>query len=233
MHQRAFSRMKTPNSVIQRNEALKLCQMAHIDPQQPCGLDEVHKLHQVMPDYRICVFTDNKEKECVFKGDYAAGRKNLYLLLHKGHFSAIIYPCQAFDFHFDCPKCLVFYNLKGEHRCEGCCWRWLGPNPHDVPSLQLTRCSSCAHQFAGPECFETHRTVKLPHTDKTKCDSFRYCVLCEKSYSTARGRNHVCGHVYCKYCKNDFPENHLCFMQGCEGRDKKKTNGIMSPFIMT
>jgi hypothetical protein len=60
MSRHAFYRMKQTNSVIQKNEANKLCELANIDPNQPCGLGEVRQLQNVLPDYRLCVFTDKK-----------------------------------------------------------------------------------------------------------------------------------------------------------------------------
>ncbi|KAK3933027.1 Retrovirus-related Pol polyprotein from type-2 retrotransposable element R2DM [Frankliniella fusca] len=68
MSKYAYYRMKNPKSVVQRGEALKLCELAGIDPQQPCGIDEVQKLQAVLPDYRLCIFSDKEGKECVFKG---------------------------------------------------------------------------------------------------------------------------------------------------------------------
>ncbi|KAK3926595.1 putative DNA polymerase [Frankliniella fusca] len=215
----AFMRLKKPDSIIQRDSAKKLCENAHIDPAQPCGLDEVRQLQDSLPDYRLCVFTDKDGKECVFKGPYGPGRKNLCLLLHNNHFYALLYRGAAFDFHFECSKCVVFYMNKGEHRCEGACWRCLAHAQHDGP---LKRCVDCGHQFAGDECFNTHKTVNIPHTDRTKCQTFKFCQGCEKSYSVMRGQRHVCGFVYCTYCKNNVAENHLCYMQPWAEREKKK-----------
>jgi len=53
------------------------------------------------------------------------GRKNVYLLLHNAHFSTILYPLQAFEYRYQCQKCASFFNNKGEHKCEGSCWRSL------------------------------------------------------------------------------------------------------------
>ncbi|KAK3922095.1 putative DNA polymerase [Frankliniella fusca] len=114
----AFMRLKKPDSIIQRDSAKKLCENAHIDPAQPCGLDEVRQLQDSLPDYRLCVFTDKDGKECVFKGPYGPGRKYLCLLLHNNHFYAILYPLAAFDRHFTCDRCVVFYSNRGDHRCE-------------------------------------------------------------------------------------------------------------------
>ena len=121
MERRAFYRMKQANSIIQRKEALKLAEQALIDPNQPCGLDEVRRLQAVLPNYRLCVFTDKQGKECILKGEFAPFRKNIYLLLHEQHFNAILYPYQAFEYKFQCEKCVVFFNHKGEHRCAESC----------------------------------------------------------------------------------------------------------------
>ncbi|KAK3910262.1 putative DNA polymerase [Frankliniella fusca] len=215
----AFMRLKKPDSIIQRDSAKKLCENAHIDPAQPCGLDEVRKLQDSLPDYRLCVFTDKERKECVFKGPYGPGRKNLCLLLHNNHFYALLYPGAAFDFHFECSKCVLFYNYTGDHRCEGACWRCFAHAHHDGP---LRRCGDCGHQFAGDECFNTHKTVNIIHTDRTKCQTFKFCQGCEKSYSVMRGQRHVCGFVYCSYCKNNVAENHLCYMQPWAEKEKKR-----------
>ena len=214
----AFYRMKQPNSVIQREEAKALCDRAGIAPDQPCGLDEVRRLQDVMPEYRLCVTTDKDGKEWIFKGEYRVGRKHLYLLLHNGHFYAILFPLTTFGCDYVCEKCVVFYRHRGEHRCEDSCWRCFGPQIHDGP---LQRCGDCNHQFAGDECFNSHRTLKLPHTDFTKCDNFKFCPGCERSYSLKRGQDHVCGFVYCRYCKANVRENHLCYMQGWQEREKE------------
>ncbi|KAK3910705.1 Glutamyl-tRNA(Gln) amidotransferase subunit E [Frankliniella fusca] len=108
MSKYAYYRMKNPKSVVQRGEALKLCELAGIDPHQPCGIDEVQKLQAVLPDYRLCIFSDKEGKECVFKGPYGAGRTNICLLHYQGHFYGILFPCQAFGYDFMCEKCITF-----------------------------------------------------------------------------------------------------------------------------
>ncbi|XP_026291679.2 uncharacterized protein LOC113216148 [Frankliniella occidentalis] len=213
----AFRRMKSPASGIQTEKAESLCTHANIDKTQRCGIDEVRKLQDALPDFRLCVFTDKEGKECVFKGPYAVARKNIYLLWHAEHFAAIFYPESAFDYKFMCEKCVVFYNNAGDHRCPGSCWRCLGPDEH---TDALRRCDSCGHQFAGDECFENHKTHKLPHSQFTKCDAFKFCNGCKRSYSRLRGGPHVCNFVYCKFCKNNVLENHLCFMQRWEEKEK-------------
>ena len=219
MNLRAFSRMKQPNSNSQKKQAEKLCELAGIDPTQPCGIDEIRLLQTALPDYRLCVFTGQEGKECIFKGEHTTTRKNIYLLLHQQHFYAILYPCQAFGYHFECTKCVIFYMNKGEHKCEGSCWRCFGSNKH---TENLIPCTSCGHHFAGQECYDTHRTLTLPNSHRTKCDTFLFCAGCEKSYSNFRGRRHVCGFITCKYCKHYVAENHLCFMQPWESRDKNE-----------
>ncbi|XP_026286850.1 uncharacterized protein LOC113212391 [Frankliniella occidentalis] len=222
MHRQAFYKMKQRDSNPQREKAEKLCELAHIDPQKECGLDEVRQLQDALPDIRLSVFTDKKGQTCVFKGEYSAGRKNVYLLLHDKHFYAIFSPCQAFEYRYECVKCVAFYNNQQDHKCEGVCWRCFGSDDHSDPTLQLRRCEDCGHQFAGDACYDYHRTVKLVNSDMTKCQTFRFCTKCKKSFSLKRGLVHVCGTVYCKYCKNNVKENHLCFMTNWSEKELKK-----------
>ncbi|MBW0532615.1 hypothetical protein O181_072330 [Austropuccinia psidii MF-1] len=218
MHRQAFYKMKSPGSIPQRKEALKLCEMAGLDSMQPCGLDEVQKLQSVLPEYRLCVYTDQRGKECVFKGKYGAGKKNIHLLLHNNHFSAILYPCKAFDFNYLCDKCVVYFNNKGQHKCEGSCWRCLGPDAHDT--LPLITCNMCLHKFAGQECFDNHKQMNLPNGGLTKCHTYKFCPLCDRSYKVSK-KPHMCGFVRCKFCKEQVAENHLCYMQPWEEKEKK------------
>ena len=220
MEKRAFYRMKQENSVIQRREAEKLCESAGLDPQQRCGLDEVQRLQASMPGFRLCVFIDQHGRECVFKGPSTPGCKTVYLLLHQEHFYAILYPCQAFEKVFVCEKCIVFYNHKGEHRCEGICERCFGPALHNNPAIPFKRCPDCHHSFPEGECFSNHQSLKLHNSEFTKCQTFKFCVACEKSYSVQRGQKHLCGFVYCNYCKNNVLENHLCYMSGWNEKEK-------------
>ncbi|XP_052128322.1 uncharacterized protein LOC127750509 [Frankliniella occidentalis] len=206
---------------VQTSKAELLCESAGIDKHKSCGLDEVARLQDSLNDYRICVFTDKKGKECIFKGTYSAHRKNIYLLLFKEHFSAIMFPKQAFDYDYECEKCAMFFNNKGEHKCDGTCWRCFGPAPHTDPALLLQRCEDCGHQFKGDECFENHKTVKLPRSTSTRCDTFKFCARCLTSYSTQRGATHVCGTIHCKNCKHNVKENHLCFMMPWGEREKR------------
>ena len=127
IEKRAIYRVKQENSQIQKNGALKLCELSRIDPSRPCGIDEVRRLQDALPEYRVCVFTDKKGKDRIFIGSYTTNRKNIYLLLHNDHFSAILQPYQAFEYHFQCERCVFFYSHVGDHRCEDTVWRT--PNP--------------------------------------------------------------------------------------------------------
>ncbi|KAK3926575.1 putative DNA polymerase [Frankliniella fusca] len=222
MSRQAFYKMKQPTSKLQKEKAETLCRVANIDPTKECGLDELRQLQDALTDFRLCVYTDKRGKECVFRGEYVAGRTNIHLLLHNNHFYAIFYPCQAFESKQECIPCAVFYNHAGEHVCEGVCWRCFSHNDHSSLALVLRRCPDCGHQFAGDECFDMHKTIKLVNSDLTKCNAFKFCQQCKRSYSLRRGVAHVCNTVYCTYCKHNVRENHLCFMQKWKEEELKK-----------
>ncbi|XP_026290878.2 uncharacterized protein LOC113215459 [Frankliniella occidentalis] len=44
----------------------------------------------------------------------------------------------------------------------------------------LTRCPDCLHQFSGNECLQTHKTLKLPRSELTKCQAFKFCGGCKR-----------------------------------------------------
>ncbi len=190
----------------------------------------MRRLQDVLPDHRLCVFTDQKGQECVFKGEWGPGRKNINLLLHNEHFFYIMYPCTVFIYEYECEKCCSFFHNKLDHRCAGSCWRCLGPVAHDDPTVPLLRCQRCHHQFSGEECMEHHKSAKLPHSFLTKCEAFKFCPTCEKSYSTLRGRKHVCGFVYCRNCKENVAENHLCYMTAWSEKQPKKGRHYLTVF---
>lgn len=221
MGRHAFYRIKQVNSVIQRREAKQLCDSAGLDSNQRCGLDEVQRLQNSMKGFRLCVFSDRFGKECLFKGPNTPGSKTIHLLMYNAHFYAILFPCQAFEFKFECQNCIIFFNHKGGHICDGTCWRCFGPVVHNDPTVRMKRCPDCFHSFPEGECFEIHKTVILPNTSSSKCQNFKFCMGCEKSYSTRNERKHVCGFVYCHYCKTNVVENHLCYMSKWEEKEKK------------
>ncbi|KAK3910197.1 Octanoyltransferase [Frankliniella fusca] len=159
MSRYAFCRLKARDSVIQTKEAESLCDLAHIDKTNPCGLDEVRLLQDVLPDFRLCVFTDKEGNECVFKGPQGAARKNIYLLLHGRHFFAILYPEAAFDMRFLCRKCVVFYNNPGGHRCEGSCWRCLGPDNDTENRYERTKVLTALFKDKGYTVIEKWECV--------------------------------------------------------------------------
>ncbi|XP_052131334.1 uncharacterized protein LOC127751597 [Frankliniella occidentalis] len=61
LHRSSFSRLKKPESGEQQKGAEALCEKAHIGYDQACGLDEIRRMQDILPDYRLCVFTDKHE----------------------------------------------------------------------------------------------------------------------------------------------------------------------------
>jgi len=70
----------------------------------------------------------------------------------------------------------------------------------------------------------------LPLVKKTKCETFKFCQGCNLSFSTLRGANHVCGFVFCQYCKQNVRENHLCYMTRWEEKTIPKKTKIVFVF---
>ena len=215
-----LNRFKQPMSIFQKKDAIELCQNAGIDPEMPCGLPEIHKLQDSLPQYRIVVYLDQKGKEIVFKGPrstLAQPRQGIYLLWHEAHFYGVLSVTGLFGESFFCEDCLVLYRHKNDHKCGGCCLRCYSNTCHNDLGLPLIRCNDCARYFSGQECFNFHKNEKVHPADKTTCEVKKFCPKCEKFF-TLGGRGvskiseHKCRHQLCSNCKLYLPENHKCYM---------------------
>ena len=231
LHRHTIREHMRPGSATTTAAALELCQSADLDPQMPCGLDEVKKLQAVCHTTRICVFTDRRGKELFYAGpppSETEPRKNVYLFLHEGHYHAILKPKAAFNFNYYCERCLVGYDHHAEHRCKHSCRRCGGPEEHAVPpGSTYIDCVRCNRFFATPACFEFHLEEG---NRKANCDVLKFCKECNCSYRTdSRGKRkrsaHVCNSFYCKYCRevvrddsaSGFP--HRCYILPYEEKE--------------
>ena len=222
-----LKQFKAIGSKKQKEAALNLCEQAGINPEEPCGLPEIQKLQDSLPNYRLVVFTDQKGKEIIFKGPLASTaqpRQNIHLLWHEAHFYAILTVTGAFGSSYFCEHCLVLYSNKGQHKCEGSCWRCCSITSHEG---ELKRCHDCARHFAGDECFEYHKSQKVHANNKTTCETKKFCPKCEKSYTlggigSKKLEKHICGKTMCSKCKLVLPDDHPCYFSPWEPPEKSK-----------
>ena len=75
------------------------------------------------------------------------------------------------------------------------------------------QCSECRRRFVSEACYQNHIATGL-------CKNIQACADCGKQYHTYR--EHVCGMVYCKLCKEHQPEDHLCFMKPLSSNDDRE-----------
>lgn len=215
--------------------ALELCQQAGFDPSTPCDLEHVRQLQHHMTEFRLVVFDDDPHgKNILYSGPvstFSEPRRNLHLLLHQGHFYAILSVTGAYGQSYFCEKCLILYSKKHDHKCHGHCWRCFSDENHDEDStLPLKKCTQCLRYFAGDDCFTFHQTEKVHHSTMTTCETYKFCPTCSKSFCCKAGNGdtqiekHKCGMIYCTKCKSKQLESHLCYMiPWTEKKLEKKT----------
>ncbi|XP_034245731.1 uncharacterized protein LOC117647869 [Thrips palmi] len=225
-----FNRLKNPKSKTQTDMAKKLCADADIDENSECGIDEIKKLQNSLPDHRIIVFVDRQGKEIIFHGPIstqAHPRKNIYLLLHEGHFYGILHILGAFGFRYFCENCLVTATSRNDHKCFNSCWRCGSTECHDTLSTSLQKCKDCCRYFAGDECFKYHVTEKVYTHDRTTCQVLKFCSKCEKTVhlgtrGKGKAQKHKCGTIYCTSCNLMVSENHYCYVPPWEPKPLPK-----------
>ncbi|KAB0800757.1 hypothetical protein PPYR_06496 [Photinus pyralis] len=98
-------------------------------------------------------------------------------------------------------------NLRHAQHCIGVCSSCKHAPPCDRE--QHIKCPNCSRYFVSKTCFNKHKEL-APKELKTVCEKLFKCKTC---YKTIReGMEHTCNSYYCKTCKKNRPDDHLCYM---------------------
>ena len=212
----------------------------------PCGLAELQKFQDVLPDYQIKVVHFGRPHMIIFSGPIKP--RKLLLVLDRDHYDG----CTSFAAFFNrqqyCYLCDSGFNEDdfSHHPCEGrrC------PSCHDKECADYTRqrenhrrvheqvppptrqCVECWRSFYGEECFQRHGVIS---NKVSNCKKFKKCQTCSKSYELEldkngrrKGRLHRCGYGECTICdKWCLLAEHRCFIQRLDDNvDKEKTKKV-------
>jgi hypothetical protein len=149
-------------------------------------------------DYQLIAVSP--PKEIIFKGNYA--EKQVCIQIFNNHADSLLSMKSFLRSNYYCKKCVKGYSTFGKHRCLETCKSSLS----DSKCLELKKiqCNDCNRFFMSEDCFKKHKEI-------TKiCDKFRYCLNCCKNIED---KNHKCGHMKCKHCKQMIPiTSHYCYM---------------------
>jgi hypothetical protein len=138
---------------------------------------------------------------------------------------------EGFLGRFWCHGCSRTYKRKGGHVCEhtgkrcGCCKKTGcagvdGARAAHDGRIPWRRCQDCMRSFPSAECFENHldETCNIWH----KCEGCgeNYMAFDENKPAGQYNREHICGHEWCKLCKQMYDskksDKHVCYVQPCE-----------------
>lgn len=200
----------TKGAAIQRNEAVELHQRAGV-PLIKCGLEEVKKFQEKLPECQIVIVSAEQFDQIVYKGPDS--EKVIYLYYHDGHFDVIKSMPAFLNRAKFCLKCCKGYDVedKRHHGCDKCpCCHKKGCPDVD----QWRRCDDCTRYFKGPTCFANHSLKS--GAAKSVCETYMKCTKCHRVIDRTQRNpaDHNCGEIRCSNCKTFVdPESHRCYMQ--------------------
>ena len=197
-----------------------------------CGLEELKKIQDVLPEYNLTVFWKEGAHKLYFKGPNEQ-KPPIYLLLHDNHYDLLTSAATFLGRTYYCDACNKCYERLDEHRCNAKCI--MCKRVGLCKKTEKIYCADCNLTFFNQDCFEAHKkttsvTVKDGETKRkiptSVCMRFKRCKNCGALTTTKnlRGRKHRCGEQYCSICRKLKPKGHICYMQKYVKKGENKEN---------
>jgi hypothetical protein len=156
--------------------------------------------------------------ENIFHGTEA--EKKIYLYLHDCHYDVITNMPAFLSCSYYCHTRHKGHQHKEEHRCNNIC-----TSCHKIPGKTEEECiyyNDCNRHFNGEEWYPLH--TQATSKGHSTCISYYQCKVCGQTINKKMHiKEHKCGEIYCKTCKDFYEVGHLCFMLPMEGKSNKKT----------
>ncbi|CAG2185008.1 unnamed protein product [Mytilus edulis] len=116
--------------------------------------------------------------------------------------------------NYYCHTCKKGYQHKEEHRCNNICTSC--HKIHEKKDDDWIYCNDCNRHFYGEECYRLH--AQTTRKGNSTCKSYIRCKICSQTINKKmHKKEHICGEIYCKTCKDFYEVGHLCFMLPVEG----------------
>lgn len=205
---------------VQTQLACELHELAQV-PEGACGLEELQKFQDALPDYQIKVLRLGPPHMIVFAGPDIPTNKRIILIQDGDHFDGCTSLTGFLNRSFFCHACNKGYNEETyrHHRCNktycSSCLTFdcvdflniLAPNqPFPKPTVT---CTICHRHFYGQVCLARHLTTSNTAPFKSTCQSVIYCTSCCKTThlqftrsGQRKGKRHKCGWVECEQCES-------------------------------
>ena len=179
------------------------------------------KFQSVLSEYkiRLVIYSMRYANSIIYDGKStckaAADWEPLFLYHYEEHFAVITSMSGFIHSSYFCKRCLVGYDHKEHHACEGFCMQCKtfdcdgkALDVKEDKSLWI-KCDDCLRSFRTQMCFNKHET-------KT-CKNFFICSKCESFVDKSRlpkGRKqHRCTDYYCVTCASWVDVTHKCYME--------------------
>ncbi len=171
-----------------------------------CGIGEIQKFQDVLPDYQLHVLSKNHFNAIIYSGPEA--EKKIYLYHHDEHYDIITSMAAFLARNYFCTKCNKGYDHQEDHKCNNVCHACR--KVHELSEDHWIQCETCHRFFRGPECFDLHQQTTVKGNSTCKC--IYRCQDCGKTVNKKLDKTHRCGQIYCNTCKEFFQEDHRCYM---------------------
>jgi G:T-mismatch repair DNA endonuclease (very short patch repair protein) len=203
----------------QKEAALNLLSKANI-PERSCGLEDIQKIADQLPDYRFIVFSVGSLLNCMYK-DPVKKDKIICLLYDEAgkHYNVITSLPGFFGSCYYCIECETKFSNKNRHKCtRGCKACGRGKQSDCEKEGTGITCNFCNRFFFSNICFNNHKTTVQGEAPVcrvlSRCHKCNIFINLKKRNQVKTGfKKHCCGEIYCRLCKGYFENGHQCYMQ--------------------
>ena len=211
----------------QKLMAISLHKLAGIPQNKMATLEDADAFQDILAkeSIKLNIFSFDHMNSFIYHGGHRDNQDfdtNIYIGLHKRHFSAILSLTGFFSRSYYCDKCNYAYNELTRHICQYTCKNCLRQPVCDIQEGYSLLCDNCNKTFTNQTCFETHQKNNV-------CNKNKICRTCN-SYYIKRKKNdqvlpHICGTYFCKICSSYQKKTHQCFVQRLVPQNKSKHSG--------
>lgn len=217
---------------VQEKRAKELYVLAQV-PEAACGIPELDRFQQALPDYQIKVLSVDKPHMVIFAGP--AADKKILLVKVDHHYHG----CNSFagflERSYFCHERNRGYNTEDykHHACDklycpSCRSRTCASfqaakaplSPGEFPKPTVT-CPQCNRRFFEGTCYDHHHSADRER--RSLCDTLKQCLSCRSVYDAAPSKKsekitwkhkHRCGWGECPFCFKQVDQNtHKCYIQ--------------------
>ena len=180
--------IKNHQRTLQETLAHQLQEEARVPP-GPCGLEQIKLFEIVLCDYQLVVVSAEHEHAIVHKGP--PSEKQIFLLMHDGHFDVITSLPGFFNTVYFCLECEKGYFTEDymHHHCNktkcNACYQMKCSDYDLLKHIEKPElfCRDSHRHFYDPTCKDNHLSRKangqlVGPSERNVCRSHKKCSVC-------------------------------------------------------